>query len=180
MADTQKVWEMNVNEDFAQVESIWLAGAKQAHTPYIPESFWDKNEIRSSFANEFKSNEQSVTERYVYKDEKGEIQGFIIAREEAYGRAYVSEVYVKTQRQGIATVLFRTLRGENTKFPQLRGKYSRFRSSAYAHNHVSVAWHIRNGFEIHGITFCPHTGLPKTQFLWEKENDRVPKGMTAV
>lgn len=157
----KNIREMDLAKDLGQVENIWLRGARDAHRPRIPEVFW--NSRRSTFVTEV----QTAEERYVYEDEQGRVAGFITARR----TGYILEVYVKedSQRQGIGTVLFRTLAGENVNFPQLREKYSRFRSSAYTHNSGSLAWHLRNGFGICGITFCPHTGLPKVEMLWERK-----------
>lgn len=160
--DARNVREMDLGKDLDQVENIWLKGAKDAHKSRIPETFWDSR--RSAFVTEELPNAE---ERYVYEDEHGEVAGFITA----LSSGYMLEVYVKEDSRGkdIGRILFLTLAGENAKFPQLKGKYSRFRSSVYAHNSTSLAWHLRNGFGMCGVMFCPHTGLPKVEMLWERK-----------
>jgi hypothetical protein len=161
-ADRKNVCRM-IDKDLNQVKGIWLTGAKEAHKTRIPKTFWDS---RCSF---FVEEVPSAEERYVYKDEKGKIIGFITARR----NGYILELYVKEgdHGKGVGTILFETLRGENPKFPELEGKHPRFRSSAYACNSGSVAWHVRNGFTVCGLMFCPHTGLPKVELIWEREDD---------
>jgi len=169
MGDPKNVREMNLGTDFDQVRKIWLHGAKKSHHKFIPETFWDSKEVLGNFQTEI-SNPQN--ERYVYKDEKNEIRGFITARKDGY----IFELYVDFRdedfrRRGIGTALFKTLKGENPKFPHLKGRYSQFTSSVYAHNHISFACHVKYGFKVHGIMFCLHTGLPKFEMIWKK--DRV-------
>jgi len=157
------IQEMEIAADFGQVREIWLNGAKKAHAPHIRETFWD--ERLPAFVEEAKGAE----ERYVCKGEEGEIRGFLLANRRGNGSCYVLELYVGElfQRQGIATALFRTLKGQNARLPKLKGRYGLFTSSVYAHNHTSVAWHIRNEFKIRWVMFCPHTGLPKLEMMRE-------------
>ena len=168
MGDPKNVREMNIETDLDQVKKIWLHGAKKAH-PLIPKDFWNSEPVLNNFLNEI-SNPKN--ERYVYKDEKEQIRGFITARK----NGYIFELYVDFQkedfrRRGIGTALFKTLKGENPKFPHLKGRYSQFTSSVYAHNHISFACHVKYGFKVRGIMFCPHTGLPKFEMIWKKEEN---------
>lgn len=157
---------MNLETDHERVCEIWLNGAKKSHRKFIPETFWDSQEVLDNFQKEI-SNPQN--ERFVYKDEKNEIRGFITASKDGY----IFELYMDFRdedfrRRGIGKVLFETLQGKNPKFSQLKGKYLQFTSSLYAHNHESFAWHIKHKFKVTGIHFCPHTGLPKFDMKWEK------------
>jgi GNAT superfamily N-acetyltransferase len=158
------IHEMEVAADLARVREIWLSGAKDAHTR-IPEVFWDQR--LSAFVEEA----QGAEERYVCKDEGSGITGFLLADPRANRSCYIFELYVDApfRKQGIATALFNTLKGQNPRFPRLEGRYGVFTSSVYAHNDRSVAWHIKNEFKICGIMFCPHTGLPKFEMVWRRE-----------
>jgi ribosomal protein S18 acetylase RimI-like enzyme len=167
MGDPKNVREMNLETDFYQVRKIWLHGAKKSHRKFIPETFWDSKKVLDNFQTEI-SNPQN--DRYVYKDEKNEIRGFITARKDGY----IFELYVDFREEdfrgrGIGKVLFETLQGKNPKFPQLIDRYSQFTSSVYAHNHKSFAWHIKQDFKVFGIRFCPDTGLPKFEMIWKKD-----------
>jgi len=152
---------MNLNTDLDQVKKIWQHGAKKAHRKFIPESFWDSVDIEQEI--------RDAKEKYVY-EENGIIRGFITAREDGY----IFELYVDFRkedfrRKRIGTVLFETLKGENPKFPKLKERYLQFTSSVYAHNYESFTWHIKHDFEVTGIRFCPHTGLPKFDMKLEKK-----------
>lgn len=159
-ADPNNIREMNLETDFDQVKKIWLNGAKEAHKEFIPTGFWDSIDIEKEIRDAY--------ECYVY-EENGIIRGFITARNDGY----IFEIYVDFQdedfrRREIGKVLFETLKGENPKFPQLKGRYPHFTSSVYAHNYESFAWHIKRDFKVFGIRFCPDTGLPKFDMKWEK------------
>jgi GNAT superfamily N-acetyltransferase len=161
-ADPNNIWEMNLKTDLGQVKKIWQHGAKKEHRKFIPEAFWDSIDIEKEI--------RYSKEKYVYKKD-GITRGFITAREDGY----IFELYVDFQEEdfrgkGIGTSLFKTLKGENPKFPQLKGRYSKFTSSVYAHNYKSFAWHIKRDFKVRGISFCPHTGLPKFQMIWQENN----------
>jgi putative acetyltransferase len=154
---------MKIPEDLGRVKEIWLKGAKEAHKEFISLGFWDSVDICKEI--------QNMNERYVY-EENNIIKGFITARalENPPKTAYLAEMYINSnfQRQGIGTLLFETLQGKNDKFPQLERRYSQFSSHVYAHNHQSIAWHIKNKFKITGIHFCPLTGLPKFEMIWKQ------------
>ncbi len=159
--------EMNLETDLDQVKKIWLNGAKKVHHPYISENFWD------SRLPEMIEETKNAKEKYVY-EENDKIVGFITARNDGY----IFEIYVDFQkedfrRRGIGRALFETLKGENPKFPQLKGVYSKFTSSVYRHNYESFAWHIKCDFKVFGISFCSHTGLPKFEMVWKKEANCV-------
>jgi len=125
-ANLNNIREMNIETDFDEVEKIWLNGVKKANKEFIEEKFWD-----SRIPVFIKETRDCAKERYVY-EEDGVIKGFITAREDGY----IFEIYVESQfkRQEIGTVLFETLKGDNPKFPNLKGKYPQFTSSVYAHN----------------------------------------------
>lgn len=162
-ADPNNIRKMK-EEDLEQVKKIWLKEAINAHQRFIPETFWDSKQ------DDFIEETKKATERYVYQKE-GDIHGFITAWPTSSETAYIAELYVDIPRQGIGTALFKTLKGENPKFLQLKERYEQFTSSFYAHNYVSIAWHIKNKFKITGIHFCQHTGLPKFDVIWKKENN---------
>lgn len=158
--DPNNIREMNIETDLDQVKKIWRNGVKEAHKEFISTNFWDSIDIEEEIRN--------ANERYVYEENRI-IRGFITVRQDGY----IFELYVDFRnedfrRRGIGKVLFETLQGKNPKFPQLKGKYSRFSSSVYAHNHESFAWHIKRKFKVTGIHFCPDTGLPKFDMIWEQ------------
>ena len=167
MADLNNIQQM-VEEDYQQVKEIWQTEAKKAHQPFIPENYWDSKEVVDNFKREIKNPKN---ERYVYKNNERKIKGFIIAYPYIQlSKAYIAEMYIdsNSQNKGIGTAFFKTLQGENHKFPQLKGKYKQFTSHVYVHNSISISWHIKNNFKITGIHFCPKTGLPKLAMRWEK------------
>ena len=174
MADPNNIREMK-EEDFKRVKEIWLSEAKEAHR-HISKDFWDSKPVSDTFQKEISNPKH---ERYVY-ERNGEILGFITAwtNSPKSSSSYIAELYIVSQyqRQGIGTALFETLQGKNPKFPQLKGRYSRFTSSVYAHNYKSFAWHIKCDFKVRGVMFCPHTGLPKFEMIWEKDRKEGSPG----
>lgn len=160
-ANPNNIRKMNIETDLERVCEIWLKEAKEAHKKFIEEKFWD-----SRIPVFIKETRDWAKERCVYEEDEI-ITGFIIAREDGY----IFELYVESQfkRQGIGTALFETLKGDNPKFPHLKGKYSQFTSSVYAHNGEIFPWHIKCGFKVFGIKFCKEKGLPKFDMIWERE-----------
>lgn len=151
MADPSNIRKMNLETDLEQVKKIWQHMVKKAH-PLISERFW---ESRLPIMIEETRN---AKEKYIYKA-NGKVVGFIIVRNDGY----IFELYIEDgfEGQGIGIALFKVL----------QGKYSRFTSSVYAHNHKSFAWHIKRGFKVRGVMFCSHTGLPKFEMIWEKDKE---------